>query len=384
MRALILAVASLSLLAGGMALAQGAEVRGLAVAKAQSEAAQRKSEQFQRRAEAATDAAARARANASAVAARIEAAEADVTAAETRIRIIEEMRAGQRARLAERQAPLVRLTAALQMLARRPPALALVQPGSVADVVHVRSVLASTLPIVEARTAGMRAEIARSNRLSRDAETAAAALLAGRRELQAQRIAFARLEQNQRSRADVLAESALSESDRALAFDEAARDLAALADRRDHQTAVQQRLSTLAGPVLRPGPIQRASRLAAPAYRLPVDGRVLRGTGEISDGGVHARGLTFATAPAAEVAAPAAGRVVYAARFRDYDGTVIIDHGGGWTTTVTDLGTLGVRAGQTVRAGDALGTARRSYPRISVELRQEGRPFPIAPLLSGG
>ncbi|SMF74080.1 murein hydrolase activator EnvC family protein [Allosphingosinicella indica] len=384
MRALILAVAALPFLAGGIALAQGAEVRSLAVAKAQSEAAQRKSEQFQRRAEAATDAAARARASASAVAARIEAAEADVTAAETRVRIVEEMRAGQRARLAERQAPLVRLIAALQMLGRRPPALALVQPGSVADVVHVRSVLASTLPIVEARTAGMRAEIARSNRLSRDAETAASALVAGRRELQAQRVAFARLERSQRARADVLAESALSESDRALSFDEEARDLAALADRRDHQAAVQQRLLALAEPVPRPGPVQRASRLAAPAYRLPVEGRILRGTGEISDGGIHARGLTFATAPAAGVFAPSAGRIVYAGRFRDYDGTVIIDHGGGWTTTITDLGTLAVNAGDTVRPGDALGAARRSDPRISVELRQEGRPFPIAPLLSGG
>lgn len=383
MRAPLIALAALPFLAGGIALAQEGEVRSLAVAKAQSEAAQRKSEQFQRRAEAATDAAARARASAAAVAARIEAAEADVTAAEARIRIVEEMRAAQRARLAERQAPLVRLTAALQMMGRRPPALALVQPGSVADVVHVRSILASTLPIVEARTAGMRAEIARSNRLSRDAAIAASALVAGRRELQAQRVAFARLERSQRARANLLAESALTESDRALSFDEEARDLAALADRRDHQAAVRERLLALPEPLPRPGPIQRPLRVAAPAYRMPVEGRIVRGTGEISDGGIHARGLTVATAPAAAVVAPAAGRIVYAARFRGYDGTIIIDHGGGWTTTITDLDTLAVNVGEMVRAGDALGAAPRGDPRISIELRQAGRPLPISLLLSG-
>jgi hypothetical protein len=35
-------------------------------------------------------------------------------------------------------------------MARRPPALALVQPGSIDEVVHVRSLLASTLPVIRA------------------------------------------------------------------------------------------------------------------------------------------------------------------------------------------------------------------------------------------
>src|SRR3546814_18640567 len=62
---------------------------------------------------------------------------------------------------------LFRSVAALQMMARRPPALTLVQPGSLTDLVHVRSLLASTLPVIRERTAGLRAEVEEGNRLRR-------------------------------------------------------------------------------------------------------------------------------------------------------------------------------------------------------------------------
>ena len=62
------------------------------------------------------------------------------------MKIIATLQRAQRARLASRQQPLVRLTAALQSLARRPTMLALVQPGSIDDLVRVRAVLATTLP----------------------------------------------------------------------------------------------------------------------------------------------------------------------------------------------------------------------------------------------
>jgi hypothetical protein len=137
-------------LCGGLALAQdrATEAQALSQAKQQAEDALRRSQVLERQADAATGEAEKARAAASALVARIEAAEADITAAETRIRIVDALRREQRARLAERQAPVVRLTAALQTMARRPPALALVQPGSVDEVVHVRSLLASTLPVI--------------------------------------------------------------------------------------------------------------------------------------------------------------------------------------------------------------------------------------------
>jgi septal ring factor EnvC (AmiA/AmiB activator) len=118
---------------------------------------------------------------------------------------------------------------------------------------------------------------------------------------------------------------------------------------------------------------------AAP-YRLPVQGKVLTGFGEISDGGIHSRGILLQAAPNAPVTAPRAGRIVYAGRFRSYGQIVIVDHGGGWTSTITNLAALRVSKGDNVKAGDPLGRTRQDMP-VGIELRRDGRPQPIVSFL---
>ena len=384
MRALLLPALLLAL-GGGWAAAQGvgagSEAGPLALAKREADAARIRSEQLELRARQATGEAARARAESAALAARIQSAEAEITAAETGLRLIEQLRRAQRARLAEKQAPLIRLTAALQTMARRPSALALVQPGSVDDIVHVRSLLASTLPVIRERTAALREEVRRGDALRREAETAYAALTRSREDLRKRRVALAQFEQRQRARSESLMDSAVAESDRALALGEEARELAALAGTRAFQNQLRRRLAELPGPALRPGTQARPPARGGPAYVLPVAGRLVVGMGEISDAGVHARGLTFETAPGAEIVAPAAGRIAFAGPFSGYGRIVIVDHGGGWTSTFTDLASLGVKAGDRVRTRQPLGRAPARSPRVTVELRRNGRPFPIAPLV---
>lgn len=388
MRRFLLPVVLAGALCAGLAFAQsqggGNEANALVSAKQEAEQARRRSELLERQAQRATGEAAKARAEAAAIASRINAAEADITAAEARIRLIENLRREQRARLAEKQAPLIRLTAALQTMARRPSALALVQPGSVDDIVHVRSLLASTLPVIRARTAALRAEVDRGNRLRGQAEIAYAALTAGREDLRKRRVALAQLEQRQRARSESLMASALTESDRALALGEEARELAELAGTRAFQDQLRARLAELPGPALRPGTPaqQQAQTNAAPRYVLPVSGRLVTGMGEISDAGVHARGLTFETSGGAEIVAPAKGRIVYAGRFRGYGSILIVDHGGGWSTTITNLASTTVKTGDTVTMRQPVGRAGPREARVMVELRRNGRPFPIAPLIA--
>jgi len=385
MRRLFLLAFAAASCAGGIAAAQGSgggEARALREAQQQAQEAAARYLALEEQARRATSEAARARADAEALAARIEASEADITAAETRLRIVEAAAAQQRARLAERQQPLARLAAALQTMARRPPALALIRPGSFEDVAHVRSLLAATLPVIRARTAALRIELDRFNRLRAEAARARGALLASREELRSRRVALARFEAEQRRRSATLAESALSESDRALALGEQARELARRIGTREYQQRLEARLAALPGPVPRPGSPSAAAPTRTP-YTLPVEGRLLTGVGEISDGGVHSRGLLFATAPGAEVVAPANGIVLHAARFRSYGEVVIIDHGRGWISVITDLASIGVGRGQRVRRGDRIGRAGTDAPRISVELRRGGRPVAIAPLLAG-
>jgi septal ring factor EnvC (AmiA/AmiB activator) len=372
----------------GTTLAQ--EQQALKAARRQSDDARDRAALLAQQAAAARDAAEQARRRAAAVAARIQQAEADIQAAQARIAIIARLQHAQAARLAAKQEPVVRLTAALQMIARRPLALALVQPGSVSDAVHLRAVLGQVLPVIEQRTAGLRAELARSRALRATAQQAADALDQAQRDRKAQQVELAALETQKRLAARDYRANAGLESERALALGERARDIVDLMDRLEQAGDLRERLARLSGPLPRPARPDQAGAAPAeadarpsgpPPYRLPVVGQLVTGMGEVNDSGVRARGLTLVTQPGAQAIAPTAGRVAFAGPYRDYGQILIIDHGGGWTTLITGLHRLTTRVGDAVRQGDPVGVTGARRSNITVELRRNGRPVDIIPLV---
>lgn len=375
---------------GGLLLLGATDIAGdqrrLAEARAGAADAQARAKALEARAGRERDAAAAADAREQAMAARVAATEAEVRAARARVTLVAGLLDRQRTRLARAQAPLAHLLAAMQDMAARPPIAAVAQPGSVADLAHVRAVFSTIAPVIAERSATVRRELAASRRVEAQAKVAAQALATTSARLEGQRQMLARLEALHRGRADSLGRSAIDESNRALALGEAARDLVDQMAERGTAQATAGELVRLAGPVARPlAPGVKGPEIAAGTYRLPVRGRVAGGFGEISDAGVRARGITLATAPAATVVAPAAGTVRYAAPFRGYGGIVILDHGEGWTSLVTGLGALAVHTGERVEAGAVLGRAGNgrggAAPRVTVELRRDGRPMDIAALL---
>jgi murein hydrolase activator len=367
------------------------EARALEAAKREAVVAAKRAVKLEAEADQAADAADKARRQAAAAAAKIQAAEADISAARARMQLVERLRARQQIRLAEKQGPIVRLTAALQTLSRRPPALALVQRGSARDAVHVRAVLATTLPVIQEKTAGLRAELAASERLRKQALAAVALLRDGQTRLEQQRGELARLAARERARSGRLTDSALFEQDRAQALGEEARDIATLLTELDRQAGVQARLAKLPGPLLRPAQPGTTAlpnlipdfTSSPPDYQLPVLGRVTAGLGEISATGVRSKGVTLRAARDAQVVAPAAGRIMFAAPFRGYGRIVIVDHGGGYTTLITGLGSIAVQAGDRISQGGPLGRAAGGRGGVTVEVRRDGEPVDLAPLLGG-
>ncbi|WP_294257055.1 M23 family metallopeptidase [uncultured Sphingomonas sp.] len=342
-----------------------------------AQAAERRAAELDRAAAGERDGEARARAEQAAAAQRIKAAEAEQAAAEARVAMLDRLLARQRTAFAERQRPAIELVAALQAMARRPAALALAQPGSAQDLVHVRATLASLLPAIEARSAGVRSDLARARVLRAAAGKAVADLRTRRTALESRRLAALQLESEHRLRAMSLGRDALVESDRALALGEKARDLVAEQDRSLSAAQVRSDLLVLNGPLPRPG--TSADRTAGPGpYRLPVTGQLVTGFGEISPAGVRARGPSFAVRPGSAVVAPAAGTIAYAAPFAGYGQVVIVDHGKGWTTLIAGLSTVAARPGAKVAQGATLGTAG---PRVTVELRRRGQPLDLTQLL---
>jgi septal ring factor EnvC (AmiA/AmiB activator) len=353
------------------------ERRRLAAAKAAAASAEARAAELQRAADGERNAQRKVERQRDAVVERISAGQAELEAAQARVAVVAALVDRQRAELAAKQRPIGRLIAALQSFARRPAIVAVAQPGTVSDLVHIRAVLGSTLPVIRARTATLRDELAESRRLRQDASLAAAALAQARARLEREREALATLEARHGARALALGRDALDQSDRAIAMGEAARDIV------DRMAGAGSREQVLAALTALPGPpAAEAATAAPPAYHLPVAGTLVTGFGELASSGARARGMTFAVQPGTAARAPAAGIVRFARRFRSYGVVVILDHGAGWTSVVTGLAGTPLRAGTKVAADAILGEAPGGdSSTITVELYRRGRPVDIAALI---
>lgn len=362
--------------------------RSLLSAREQSERARQRSVALLRQAEAASNKADRIASEAAALAARIQAAEADIKAARTRIAIVNRLQQRQRARLAEKQGPMIRLTAALQMMTRKPTALALVEPRSLDELIYMRSILSAVMPEIERRTASLRDEVRQGEQLRLQATRAIASLDESQRRLAERRRQLAGLEASERIEAAQFSDDAGIEQDRALALGEEARDILDLMDEIRESGTVREALAELEGPVPRPGqardrPVRTLpqNKDVANAYRLPVIGEIVTGLGEISDSGYRSRGLTIAVDPGAQIVAPAAGRVAYSGRYRGYGNILIIEHEAGWTSLITNMATISVAVGDRVVQGAPVGKSGSDDATVTVELRRNGRPIDIAALI---
>ncbi|TNE33801.1 MAG: metalloendopeptidase, partial [Alphaproteobacteria bacterium] len=284
------------------------------------------------------------------LAARIQLAEAEIIESQARLALISDQRLVLDSRLAAKQQPLVRLTAALQNMARRPLTLSALRPGSLGDTVHVRAVLESTVPEIRRRTATLRSELARQRELEGQARAALDKQRGDERDWRDRRRALAALEVKQRDASRRANRDAMRENERALALGEQARDLDELVDELDRAGALRRELAALSGPIIRPQrpdasqvvaaaqPVPTPTATAPPAgLRLPVLGRTLIGFGATNDVGLESRGITLAPRGGAQIVSPARGRVAFAGPYRGFGQIVIVEHANGWTSLVTGL-----------------------------------------------
>lgn len=359
----------------------------LQTARDQQRGARARGERLEQQAAQSSVAADRALQQSAAIAARIQQAEAGVAAAEAELALISTQRRAIDRNLAARREPLVRLTGALQAMAQRPMMLAVLQPGSLRDLVYTRAVLDSAVPQVRARTAGLRRDLDRARALQRESGEALAAMRLEEQTLAARRRDLVALAGSERTAARRAAGDATREAARALVLAEKARDLDALVGTLEAAGSLREQLAALPGPMPRPAQpgATRASLAQAPApslsatappagYQLPTTGRVLIGFGEKGETGARQLGLVMVPRAGAQVVAPGAGRVAFAGPYRGYGHIVIIEHAGGWTSLVTGLDTLDTEVGARVTAGSPLGLAPRTAPRIALELRHDGTP----------
>jgi murein hydrolase activator len=369
----LLAAASAPLLPAGVPL--DAELQQ---ARAEQSAAEAEAAKLERVAAQAQGEAGRLRAEQAASAQNIEAAEARITAADTQLRLASAYVAAHRQRLAQEQQPVASLLAGLAVMAQRPPLLAIANHGSTDDLVKVRILLDSTIPVIRRRTAALSAQLREGQRLELAAAMARAELVQSRQDLVGRRQQFAALEQRALQMAAASGGQALGAGDVAIA---AGEDVERLRDSQSGDRAAFALAAGLAGadpaparPLAAEGPALRPPFL----YDLPAAAPVTEGLAAVNASGVRSRGLTLATARGAPLTAPASGVVRFSGPFRDYDGILIIDHGGGWMSLIVNVSTE-LKPGDRVQIGQPIG---RAVGPLQVELSQNGRR--ISPALIAG
>jgi septal ring factor EnvC (AmiA/AmiB activator) len=375
-----LAVAG-SLAAQGSAPSLDSQQQALRDAKKRANVAERHSEMLRQEASNATDAADRLVAQRAVLSAEIDAAAAQIDAANVRMAIISRRQRAQRTQLGQKSEPMLRLNAALQQMTGRPTALMIAQPGQRQDYIHLRAVMATVQPEITRRTSALRQQITIQNELRSQELVALKSLDSARTRLSSRRASLAKLEGNVRGRAGNLSANAAIEFEQAIAQGERARDIVENIDTLRMSGEKAAALTALDGPVLRAAP-GMAQSPAKRAYLLPVRADLIFGFSELNGTGYRERGLRLSLPPSSPVAAPAAGRISYAGRYRSFGQIVIVEHGGGWTTLVTNLAVLSVAKGATVAQGAILGQTREDQSEITLELRRNGRVMDIAVLVS--
>ena len=374
---------------GAVSFATPAEARAeLNRAQQQAREAAARAEKLTEQANVAERTADRSAREAAALAARIQQAEADAAVTEARLALITDQRRVLDARLAERQQPIVRLTAALQNMARRPLALSALRPGSLKDTVYVRAVLETTVPEIRGRTASLRAELSRSRALEESAAKALADLRKQQETLERRRQALAAMEQRQRRASREASGIAVRENERALALAEQALDLDDLIEELGAAASLRKELAALPGPIIRPArpgqsevvtdtrPSPSPIATAPPNdFQLPVDGRIVTGFGATGEAGLVSSGITMLPRGGAQVVSPGRGRVAFAGPYRGFGQIVIVEHPDGWTSLITGLAKSNVTIGDDLVGGSPLGTAADSSPAVTFELRREGEPI---------
>ena len=345
--------------------------QALKQARADEASADAETARLQKAASEARGEAERLSARQAAAAEAIEAAEAGITAADMQFRLANAYVAAHQTRLEEEQRPVSSLLAGLAVMAQRPPLLALADGGSTDDLVKIGVLLDSTLPVIRDRTRAISFELHQGERLEAAADGARRDLEHSRQELAQRRQQFAVLQQRALEQSLAAGGKALSEGDISIA---AAEQIEKLQGEESGTRSARQLASLLASEEpAPPRPFAPVGPKPSPpfAYALALDAPAIEGLGAVNESGVRSRGISFASRRGLPVSAPADGIVRFSGPFRDYDGILILDHGGGWMSLIVNLSSP-LKAGDKVSLGDPLG---RALGPVEVELSHNGQRF---------
>jgi len=276
---------------------------------------------------------------------------------------------------------IVQISTGLQVLALRPPELALLQVRTPLDTLRSRMLMGYSLPVVQGTNRQVRADLAELSRLKADLQDQIVRIRSMQTQLSEQSSQMDRLLQ-QKSMLQAQYQVSHSQSrEKVKALGAQARDIKDLLDRLERekkeaaarlaQQSVQQQKSV---PTAVPT-IKLSGNFARAKGRLPypIRGTITGRFGDQMVGGAHSKGITISGRSAARVIAPFDGTVLFAGPFKNYGQVIILDHGDSYLTLLAGLENVNPTAGQTVLAGEPIGQMKVSKADLYIEIRHDGQ-----------
>jgi len=297
--------------------------------------------------------------------------------------------------LGERRGVLAEVLAALQRMGLNPPPAILVRPEDALASVRSAILLGAVVPEMRAETEILVADLKELSRLAASITAERERLLAtvADQVAEKERLGLLIMEKGKlRSRSEELL---AGEQARSVELAAKAGSLRELIETLETELAAARSAESNASL-----PVPEEKRLAAPVpfkamtgkLRLPAAGSLSGGFGKPDGAGGSLYGDIVTTQSGAIVTAPADGVVLYAGPFRSYGQLLILNAGDGYHVVLAGMGRISVSLGQSVLAGEPIGTmgearlasavsigTENSAPELYVEFRKDGKPVDPAP-----
>jgi septal ring factor EnvC (AmiA/AmiB activator) len=312
-----------------------------------------------------------------------------------------------RADLAEKQDVLSELLAGLQRLEQNPPPALVVEPRDVLSALRGAMMFGTIVPELRAEAAILTDKLARLDSIRTDLEHEKASL---NESMQSLKTAQINLDELINQKKQLIFESAgklEAEKQRAAALASKAKSLKQLVAELAAAKLQEEALKTKKALALEAEKRRLEASLQKPMaifskslakLDYPAQGQILKRFGDDDGLGSSLRGMAVATREQAQITAPVDGKVEFAGPFRSYGQLLILNPGEGYLVLLAGLDKISAEMGQTVRAGEPLGTmgdgpssvtllgdqVQEARPVLYIEFRKDGEAVDSAPWWIGG
>ncbi len=303
-----------------------------------------------------------------------------------------------RSSLAEKQDQLSELLAGLQRLEQNPPPALVVEPSNILEALRGAMMFGAVVPEMRDQALELQTNLKRLEAIKTETEDSIKSLTEAQAALKISRAELEKLQIEKKALAATSARDLKTEKLRYADLANQAKTLKQLLAAIEDEKKRAEALKTAEAKVREEAESLKAKPLMVFSQSkgkldYPAQGEVLKQFGQDNGLGTTLDGLALATQPKSNVISPVDAKIEFAGPFRSYGQLLILNAGEGYLLLLAGMNQISAEIGQTVRAGEPLGTMgegpssvaligndiNNAQPVLYVEFRKNNEPVDPSP-----